>query len=316
MDSFLNRGDRDSVVILLAHGWSNLGDHAITLAMRAFLKRAFPERSLYVLTRQEVAADWGTIRAAIRGRDIIALPGGGNLGDLYPHEEEARLAVVRAFPHNRIISFPQSVHFRSDEARDRSAEVYSAHRHLTMMFRDSASHALALQHFRDDALAVPDIVFSSEFPFPFRRPSGAVVSIRRDDDERNPGSDALFESTRGSFMIRNASTIHSPEGYLHPSDAGSKVYALVDTLHAAQGLITDRLHGVILGIQAGIPVVAADNSYGKISGALDLAFGDRVGDYVRMDGDLSFLRSPRRTPERSPFFDTFQRLIPALRRSA
>lgn len=56
MDSFLNRGDRDSVAILLAHGWSNLGDHAITLAMRAFLKRAFPERSLYVLTRQEVAA--------------------------------------------------------------------------------------------------------------------------------------------------------------------------------------------------------------------------------------------------------------------
>lgn len=301
---------------MLAHGWANLGDHAITLATRALMMRAFPDRPSYVFTRQQLAANWGAFRASVRDSDVLAIPGGGNMGDLYPHEEQARLAVVSAFPNNRIVSFPQSTLFDSKSAILESAAVYHAHRNLTMMFRDHTSHDFARRYLHDDSIAVPDIVFSSAFPYPFQAATGETAVIQRDDAEKLDASSALFDRVRSQRTTREMSTIAEPTTLLSPSDAGAKVYALVDALRASGGLVTDRLHGVILGIQAGVPVVAADNSYGKIRGALELAYGDRYSEVVNMEGDLSFLDSaPRATDRsRSPFFDTFERLRPILNR--
>lgn len=230
------------------------------------------------------------------------------MGDLYPHEEKARLAVILAFPNNRIISFPQSVSFQDKNAILESAAVYHWHRHLTFMLRDHASYDFARRYLHEDPITVPDIAFSMTFPFPFQAEHGDVAVIQRDDVEKSPSSGEMFDQVRSERSTREMSTIADPETFLSPEESGAKVYALMDAIRASRGLVTDRLHGVILGIHAGVPVVAADNSYGKIRGALELAYGDRYSEFVNMEGDLSFLDTPHRETGHNPFFDTFERL--------
>ena len=258
-------------VILAAHGWANLGDHAITLATRSFLAARFPYRVI-TIDRQTLAAQWGLVLASIRPHDVVVLPGGGNLGDLWPHEEAARLAVVRAFPHNAIVSFPQSIRFADPEALARSARIYRAHPRLLLATRDDRSADLAREHLAADGVHIvrtEDIVLQHHYPYPFRPDSEAIAFLERDDAEKAPGSAiARLRALAAGRDAVEADTIIRPAALTSLGDAAHHLYALIDTLHAARLVVTDRLHGAIFGLLAGRPVVAADNSYGKIHAAL------------------------------------------------
>ena len=256
-------------VILAAHGWANLGDHAITLATRSFLAARFASRVI-VIDRQTLAAHWGLIRASIRPHDLLVLPGGGNLGDLWPHEEAARLAVVRAFPDNAIVSFPQSIRFSDADALAHSARVYRAHPRLLLATRDDRSAELATEAFAGVRIVrTEDIVLQHAYPYAFRPATDAVAVLERDDAEKAPGSAmARLRALAAGRGILEADTIIRPAELTGLDAAAHHLYALIDTLHTARVVVTDRLHGAIFGLLAGRPVIAADNSYGKIHGAL------------------------------------------------
>jgi len=283
-------------VILAAHGWANLGDHAITLATRSFLAARFPYRVI-VIDRQALAAHWALVVASIRPHDVLVLPGGGNLGDLWPHEEAARLAIVRAFPENAIVSFPQSIRFADDAALRESARVYRAHPRLLLATRDDRSLEVARDRFAGDGVVVTrteDIVLQHAYPFAFRPSQDVVAFVERDDAEKAAGSAmARLRALAGGRPAVEADTIMRPAALTGLDTAAHALYALIDTLHTARVVVTDRLHGAILGLLAGRPVIAADNSYGKIHGALATLQALAPGRILLADADAANVDAAR-----------------------
>jgi pyruvyl transferase EpsI len=259
-----------AIITLATHGWANLGDHAIAYAQEAFLDEHFAGFPRFTIDRQTLAANWQRIVSAIRPDDILMLPGGGNLGDIWIHEEIARRRVVERFPGNAIVVFPQSIHFRAGRHLRESARVYSGHDRLLLAVRDDASYQIATGQLGvRNVVRTEDIAMTYQYAMPFREPVDEAAVIERDDVESRgtPALSALRSLIGRRLPTWTADTMLSA-GFHSDDYAVAQLYRLVDELHARRIVVTDRLHGAIFGLHAGRPVIAVENSYGKLTGAL------------------------------------------------
>lgn len=262
---------KKSIFVLLGHEWGNIGDLAISYSQQVFLEETFPNYLIHTLTRQAVTHNWQRIKNTIRDTDIIVLPGGGNMGDLWIHEEVARRKILETFPNNTIISFPQSIHFDNPEEIRKSAAVYNSHKHFLLYVRDDNSYELAKKYFdKVNVRRTEDIVTSYVYPFPFLPDTQDILFIKRDDKEKllNSGLEELEASIKSAFTVRYTDTLVPNLEFSNLELAGKLVYKKIDEVHTAKLVVTDRLHGVLFALLAGRPVIAYDNSYSKISGAL------------------------------------------------
>lgn len=265
--------------------YSNVGDSAIWLGERAILAQ--------LGARVAYTADPDSFRAARMRSDVgggrIFIQGGGNLGDLWPRHQAFREHVVETFRDTPIVQLPQSIHFESRENLDRARRVFNAHPRLTLMVRDRRSMALAQTEFSAEVVLCPDMAFALG---PLRRtgrPSHDVVSVIRHDKETVIGcsaSDAAeghvadwglddWWTSRWGGRVRR---LLSPDfvGYLwphavHVCDALARwrLRRGIRILSRGRVAVTDRLHGHILCVLLGIPHVALDNSYGKVSSFIE-----------------------------------------------
>lgn len=260
-----------SVFVLGGHEWGNIGDLAISYSQQVFLEKILPDLKVYSVTRQALTHNWQRLSTSITSRDIIVLPGGGNMGDLWIHEEAARRKVVETFKENRIISFPQSIHFDNESELNKSAAIYNGHGKMLIAVRDDNSYEVSQKVFDNcEIVRTEDIVTTYEFPFPFLADQGDVLFIKRDDKEKleNSGLEALEKDIKKEYVVRYTDTL-VPNLEFSNIELGAKlVYKKIDEVHSSKLLVTDRLHGVIFALLAQRPVIAFDNSYGKISGAL------------------------------------------------
>jgi exopolysaccharide biosynthesis protein PssK len=268
---------------------TNVGDSAIWLGELALL-RALGARYLrytcdyQTYSRRELAAQVG--------RGTILLSGGGNFGDLYPQHQDLREEVLQAFPRNRIVQLPQSLHFRSREALEQAARVCDAHPDFTLLARDQASLALAQRTFRSRVTLCPDLAFCLEsLPRPARRREGIVFLKRRDREARarpprapdppdviradwphDPGG--LSHRIHGALQRRTAGhewlgRLHGPHARLREAMATYRVRVGCRMLGQGRAVITDRLHAHVFCLLMGIPHCLLDNSYGKVRGCWD-----------------------------------------------
>ena len=113
----INVSDKEMRVWFLdAPAYGNLGDQAIAYAICKFCHNAFPNARFYEFQEYNVIQYLSWLKATIKAEDLIILQGGGNLGNLYPRYEFIRRTIIKSFPHNRIVVFPQSVYFSNDRA--------------------------------------------------------------------------------------------------------------------------------------------------------------------------------------------------------
>lgn len=90
---------------------------------------------------------------------VILLHGGGNFGDLWREAQEFRLKVIRKYPANRIVIFPQSVHYQNPETLKADAEVMAQHKKLVICARDEQSFQILKPYVRNEMLLLPDMAF-------------------------------------------------------------------------------------------------------------------------------------------------------------
>ena len=86
----------------------NIGEYLMWLGTAEHLRRR-GIRPVYVCDRTGYARH--ELAARLRGAGTVLLAGGGNLGDLWPHEQRFREQVLEDFPDTRIVQLPQSMHF-------------------------------------------------------------------------------------------------------------------------------------------------------------------------------------------------------------
>jgi len=90
----------------------------------------------------------------------ILLMGGGNFGDLWRMFQDFRLKVIRRYPNNRIIMFPQSVWYENQNLITADAAVFETHKDLHLCARDNFSMQFMLKHFaKCNIHLVPDMAF-------------------------------------------------------------------------------------------------------------------------------------------------------------
>jgi pyruvyl transferase EpsI len=259
------------LILALAADYANLGDVAITRALIRFAARHLPSHRPYLLCAGHVFHDLRGVARAADKDDVVAIVGGGNMGDRYSDLEEARCRVVRAFRRNRVISFPQSFDFsdtpagRGALARSRSA--YASHPRLRLFAREMESlrrMQAALPNCQVNL--APDTVLSLDLAPSAPRNLSLLVCLRQDVESRLSADHrtAILEGLR-SFApdaVVTDTTVLGPR--LEFPDYERHLDALWAKFAHAKCVVTDRLHGLIFSIISRAPCVVIENTNHKI----------------------------------------------------
>lgn len=257
--------------IFLAADYGNLGDLAITEAQKNFLEAELSDHEVIEVPISQTLSGIKTLKKRIRPHDLITLIGGGNTGDLYDDIQYLRELVIAAFPSNRIISFPQTIEFSDTSygqwALKRAKRVFSSHKQLTLLARDSKSAQLASELFYSTPVfAAPDIVLSlSLISKQSRVRSGCLVALR-DDLERHPstpGRDSIQEQLSSFGPVRMVDT-HVGDIRLNPHERHDALIRVWDSFAESEVVVTDRLHGMIFSVITGTPCVVINSQTGKV----------------------------------------------------
>lgn len=277
--------DGPRAFLFLAADYGNLGDIAITLAQWRFLKRTLPNHCSLPVPISKTTAWLDSIAKQIRPDDLITTVGGGNTGNLYPDIEALRRLVIRAFPNNAVITFPQSIDFGAVPNRavlERFIEPYRSHPKLTMCIREGRSYGklLPLWNWSERLLHVPDIVLSHPRQSGGEVRNGVVLSLRHDREKlRDLGDDEHVRTVLAKrFNTITERDTQSVGRFVNWSEAEDALEQHLDTYRRAELVVTDRLHGMILAERVGTPCIAIDNTNHKVSAT----YYDWLGDNPRI----------------------------------
>jgi pyruvyl transferase EpsO len=283
----------EPVAILDFPDYRNVGDSAIWLGEMAYLAERHGKRPAYVSRMKDFSATSLT-RAMPEG--TIFIQGGGNFGDIWDEHQNFRERVLERFPDRRVVQFPQSIHYKSQERLAESARVIGRHKDFHLLVRDQESKEFAEKHFQCNVRLCPDMAFaigavrSASPEFPVLAMLRTDLEKAREDDLSSfrdiPVEDWITESSRSvriSKALGSASAIVAfkpEEKALRTLDAAARnrFHRGIRQISRARAIVTDRLHVHICALLIGRPHAVLDNSYGKVrrfmaafSGGTDLS---------------------------------------------
>lgn len=250
-----------------SHG--NLGDHAIVYAQKKFFQENFSEYEYLEIPFEDVIRDASKIKAVLGSEDIIGLPGGGNMGDLYLSEEYVRRFVIDYFRGVKIISFPQTFSFTNTSIGNRELEKtiksYKRNNNLLIVARETLSYDLMQKHYGEDkVILTPDIVLSLDETNEKKREG--ILTCFRNDKEKVLNGDLVNElvgKLKNEFgKVTVSDTIVPRKVSMFKRD--QELMDIWDQFRSSELVITDRLHGMIFAVITNTPCIVFKNSNHKI----------------------------------------------------
>jgi exopolysaccharide biosynthesis predicted pyruvyltransferase EpsI len=271
---------------------SNVGDSAIWLGQTSYLRRSNAS-VVYACDTDTYSED------ALRTRlvdGVILITGGGNMGDLYPAHQRLREQIIERFRRNKIIQLPQTFSFRDRSNLERARAIFDGHPDLTLLARDERSLEFARTEFRAASELCPDMAFALGKLTPPVNPDHDVVWLGRSDEESSDaaasaGADDVIRAdwvevppdsakpplaTRAAFRANSLLTRMAsghPDRARRLSGLLAATYAPLARQRLERGcrllsrgrvIVTERLHGHIIGVLLGIPQVLVGDRYGKL----------------------------------------------------
>jgi pyruvyl transferase EpsO len=287
LKSILNLFDPKSQVFYIdypVHG--NIGDLLINLGTEQFfLDNQIPIQRRYSALNMRSLANLKIDEGA-----TFLCHGGGNFGDLYPMHQNFREWWVDKFPRARIIFLPQSLHYSSPEAQQKSLEKIARHSNCHIFVRDRESLAALHSARVTQSSMMPDMahqLWETITVDPLLEQRGRkMYFLRRDKEATSPPAELVEAFTHRSVDWSDiistphrvfAASVHyslRAGGWVLPASLNVSLwYAARDKMiHDAVNyfskhdrVYTNRLHAMLLGLLLGRDVGAFDNSYGKLS---------------------------------------------------
>ncbi|WP_158587443.1 polysaccharide pyruvyl transferase family protein [Neobacillus notoginsengisoli] len=258
--------EEEKIFVAIAADYGNLGDIAITYAQINYLKEQFPYHKIMAIYANDVYL-LKRIKSFIRSSDILTIIGGGNMGDAYQVLEDSRRYIIKLFPENKIISFPQSIDFKTVKSLKKSIKVYSKHPNLHIFAREAKSYGIMKESFKNNHVyLVPDIVLSLKNMDSKALRDGIILCLRSDMEQKltKQQKESLIESIKQKYANVNAYDTYIPN---LPKELGKQeLTKLLDAFKKTKVVITDRLHGMIFCAITKTPCVVLPNSNHKIAG--------------------------------------------------
>lgn len=267
--------DKPKIFYLKSVDYENTGDNAIVYANIKLLKEIFPNKIILEYTLNDILRANNLIQKMITDKDIIFMPGGGNLGNLYLIEEIARREIIKCYNKNQIIILPQTIYFTEDENGKKELEIskniYNSHENLTIMTRDEKSYRFAKEHFNSNIVLCPDSVFYLYNKIKLKSTNrNGVIFILRDDKEKILDND-LVNSIKQYLNSIDKNYFFYDE-YIEKSKRINKlerkdyIFERLNKISEYELCITDRLHGLIFSYITNTPCIAFNNLDHKVEG--------------------------------------------------
>lgn len=267
------------VFIFLAADYGNIGDIAITKAQKIFLERTLPEYEVVSIPISETRLVLRSIKNQIQPNDIVTIIGGGNMGAIYSDIEALRQLVIKSFPKNKIVCFPQTLDWdkslNSKRSLRRIAKVYSGHPNIHIFARESITYEkltnLFKTHNKMTVGLVPDIVLSStakDLGGSNNKQLSNILTCLRNDKEAvltNEQYQALDHALASTDYNIVKTDTHAGGSGLNNAQCSKLLSDKLNEFRSAHLVVTDRLHGMIMCLLAGTPCLVLPNSNHKIS---------------------------------------------------
>src|SRR5690606_29106275 len=255
---------------------SNIGDHGIAEAEIQFLKKSFPNDQLVEINQSIQPYFVKYVGNTIRKDDILLLHGGGNLGNQYMYEENTRRLTVAAFPDNKMILFPQTIYYSSDEKGHaeltKTKEAFSKSTRLTLIAREETSFVVMRECFPNaKILLTPDIVLSMDMSRPKLIREGLLMVMRSDQERILNEENHLFLKELGEKYFDKiiSSDMHYSRGVAGSKGRREVLGFKFKQFKSAKLVITDRLHGMVFAAITQTPCIAFSNYNQKVAGTYD-----------------------------------------------
>lgn len=273
--------DTAKVIVALAADYGNLGDVAITNAQINFIRDAFPNHQILPIYLDEINSLLIPLKKRLNPDDVITIIGGGNMGDLYEGFEEYRRSIIKFFPNNKIVSFPQTIDFsETDEGTTsirKSIKVYSGHKNLHIFAREPQSYEKMKTCFKDNKVyIVPDIVLYLNKIEPKLNRNGIIFSLRDDSEKKisNNKQKQLIDSVIKTYTDVKFLDTHIGDHNFAKEMGDAELDNILNSFKSSKVVITDRLHGMIFCAITKTPCVVLPNSNHKISGTYNYWLSD------------------------------------------
>ena len=191
------------------------------------------------------------------------------MGNTYLSFEKKRRDIVKTFPDNKIISFPQSVSFEDTELGKQefknSIEIYKNHQNLTIFFREENSFNIMKEHLTNIFLTPDTVMYLANKieNIPYKKRDKIIICFRDDREKVTPNNitkeciEFLSENKYNDIELLDT---HLGEVKVKPNEKEDIFKTIINKFSLGKVIITDRLHGVIFALITKTPCIALENS--------------------------------------------------------
>lgn len=267
--------DRKIVYYLGITENDNLGDNAQHYCIKQWILRKLPEYEMVMVDATTVIMVHGGWlkwfkKVFDENKDLIVFQSGYCTQDLGGTHELMHRIIADTFPMAKILMMPQTIFFKNEENRKRTAESYDKCINMLFLARDEISYEQALKMFPHIKVELyPDIVTTLIGKFSFDTKREKIFLCRRNDGEKFYSNEDL------SILQKELETIAPVEvgdtqytGKDLRTNLEEVIYENIKKMAQYKCVITDRYHGTIFSLCANTPVIIIkSNDYKVTSGA-------------------------------------------------
>lgn len=259
-------------VVLCVPTYGNLGDRALQVGERCFIKKYFPTYKPVFVSLDDSSHVY-LLKDVISSKDIIALQAGGNIGTLYSGIHNMQESVMQVFTDRKMIIFPQTLYYSPDaegkKALEKTRKLYGSFENLKVFVRDPASEHFVRENLPNtDAALMPDMVLMNRPQVTHKKREGALICLRGDSEATLPivARDRLLTQVEKRFTKIRQTDTHVYYAPKNDADVQKLLNQSWTQMAESELVITDRLHGMIFALLTGTPCITILSKSPKVEG--------------------------------------------------
>lgn len=246
----------------------NIGDQAIAISEHQLWEKYINDYNLIDVSRELWNSNKQLVVNNVTKDSLILFTGGGYIGDVWEEEQKFVYDVLHTFVSNRYIFFPQTVFFKEKSKLQEFVNTISR-MNVTFYTRDNDSYQLLRPYSKENFFIElsPDMVLSLSYKTNIKRKREALFCIRSDEEcilDKQIIQKLQIQIRKNGYKVKNYSTV-KPK-YIPVQRRKMNFDKTIDTFGQVGVVITDRLHGMILSVITGTPVLFFDNLSKKVTG--------------------------------------------------